>query len=286
VAFWVLAFGSTTVYAVTGSIFHRRQRARERSLEAERARAEEILAESERQRARAERLALVGRLAAGVAHDVASPLASVGAGVGEIERRLREEGALDAELGATFSDLRASLDRLRRTVDDLRRAAHAEIGATEACDLVVVTEEARLALSERFRASVTVVSEPAELPRLAAVRAALVNALVWLLVDASGRGVRRIRIAARREGADVLVELRDDARDLAVAPLDLPAATVAEPGLALALAREELTRAGCRVEDAPRDGELHLPLVLRCRAASRSHPKAPTALAPRARVEG
>jgi signal transduction histidine kinase len=266
-AFWVLAFGSTTVYAVTGSIFHRRQRARERRLEAERARAEEVLAESERQRARAERLALVGRLAAGVAHDVASPLAAVGGGVGEIERRVREQGVEDAELAATFLDLRSSLERLRRTVDDLRRAAHAELGATEPCDLAVVAEEARVTLSERFRAAVTVVREPAELPRLVAVRAPLVNALVWLLVDASGRGVRRIRIAARREGADVLVELRDDARDLSVAPLDLPAATVAEPGLAVALAREDLSRAGCLVEDAPRDGELRLPLLLRCRAA-------------------
>jgi hypothetical protein len=49
--------------------------------------------------------------------------------------------------------------------------------------------------------------------------------------------------------------------------VDLPAATVAEPGLALALAREELLRAGCRCEDAPRDGGLRLPVVLRCRAS-------------------
>ncbi len=270
VAFWVLAFGSTTTYAVTGSIFHRRQRARERRLVDERVRAEEILAESERQRARAERLAVVGRLAAGVAHDVATPLASVKAGVGELEDRMRFAGVDDPEVSAILSDVRASLDRIRGTVEELRRAAQADLGASEECDLAVVAEEARLTLAERFRASVAVVREPSELPHVRAVRAPLVNALVWIMVDASGRGVRRLRISAQREGADVVVELRDDAQDLALAPLDLPAAAVAEPGLALALAREDLVRAGCRLADAPRDAELTLPLVMRCRAAASS----------------
>lgn len=267
-AFWVLAFGSTTTYAVTGATFHRRQRARERRLVEERVRAEEILAESERQRARAERHALIGRLAAGIAHDVASPLATAAAGVGELEGRLRAAGADDPELSRTVGDVRASLDRLRRTVEDVRRAAETDLGVTEPCDLAVVAEEARRILAERFQASVAVVRDPSDLPHVAAVRAPLVDALVWIMVDACGRAVRRLRITGRRDGAEVELEIRDDAHDLAVAPLDLPAATVAEPGLALALAREGLARAGCVLAGPPHDGAVMLPLVLRCPAAA------------------
>ncbi len=267
-AFWVLAFGSTTTYAVTGSMFHRRQRARERRLVEERVRAEEVLAESERQRARAERLALIGRLAAGIAHDVASPLATVAAGVGELEGRVRAAGADDPELSRTVGGVRASLDRLRRTVEDVRRAAQTDLGVTEPCDVAVVAEEARQILAERFQASVAVVRDPTDLPHVTAVRAPLVNALVWIMVDACGRAVRRLRITARRHGAEVEIEIREDARDLAVAPLDLPAATVAEPGLALALAGEDLARAGCVLAGPPHDGALTLPLVLRCPAAA------------------
>jgi signal transduction histidine kinase len=263
--FWVLAFTSTTTYAVAGSIFNRRQRARERRLVEERARAEEILAESERQRARAERLALAGRLAAGVAHDVANPLSVVMASVGVIEQHVASGSGDDPDLAYTFADVRVSLDRIQRTVEDLRRVAQTDVGASEDCDLAVVVEEARLTLQERFRASVSIVRvPPAELPWVHAVRSRLVHALVWILVDASGRGVRRLRVAACRDGAEVIVDLEDDRADLSVAPLDLPAATVREAGLALALAREDLLRAGCHAEGAAPDGDLRMPLRIRC----------------------
>jgi signal transduction histidine kinase len=270
-AFWALAFTSTTTYAVAGAIFNRRQRARERRLVEERARAEEVAAESERLRARAERLALLGRLAAGVAHDVAGPLARVEAGVSRIEVELGAPGAPDHALAEGFAGVRAAAGKIRRIVDDLRTFAAADGEASEDCDLAVVAEEARAILEERFRAAVAIAREPADLPPVSVVRARLVQALVWIMVDASGRGVRRLHLAARLDGPDVAIELADDGADLDVAGLDLPAATVREAGLALALAREELLRAGCEVEwagAAPR-GELRLPLRVRCSPAGR-----------------
>jgi signal transduction histidine kinase len=260
-AFWSLAFASTTTYAVAGSMFNRRQRARERRLVAERLRAEEILAESERQRARAERLALVGRLAADIAHDVANPLTVATAGVAALERQLEAHGA-DASVPA--DNVRDALERIRQTLDDVRSLADADLRGSEDCNLAVVAEEARLALAERFRASVSIAREPSvDLLPVHLTRDRLVHAIVWIMVDASGRGVRRLRLAAAREGEDVVVDLSDDAADLALAPRDLPAATVRESGLALALAREELVRAGCRV-DGGAPGELRLPLRFRC----------------------
>jgi hypothetical protein len=78
--------------------------------------------------------------------------------------------------------------------------------------------------------------------------------------------VRRLHLAARCEGPDVVIDLSDDGADLDVAGLDLPAATVREAGLALALAREELQSAGCDV-DAVFGPELRLPLRIRCPGA-------------------
>lgn len=268
-AFWVLAFSTTTLYAVMGSVFHRRQRVRERRLVEERARAEAVLAESERQRARAERLALVGRLAAGIAADVARPLSAIGASAGEIERRAAAACGTDPDLALVFGDVRAALERIRRTVEDLQSFAEADIEAGEDCDLATVLEEARLTLEERFRTAVELLSEPTPpLPPLRAVRARLVHALVWIMVDASGRGVRRLRLTARRAGAEVLLELDDRGAGPSAATLDLPAATVREAGLALALAREELVRAGCHVDATAPGGELRTALRIRCAAGT------------------
>lgn len=278
-AFWVLAFATTTLYALAGSIFNGRQRARERRLLEERAGAEELLAESERQRARGERLELVGRLAEGVAHDVATPLSEVTGSVAEIEREVAARIGSDPELAARFAGVHAALERIRRTVEDLRSFAQADLEASEDCDLAVAMEQARLTLDERFQAAVGVALPAANLPRVHAVRARLVHALVWIMADASGRGVRRLRIAARREGAEVLVELEDDGGGLSVAPLDLPAATVREDGMALALAREDLLRAGCQVEAATRGGALELPLRIRCPAARDAGERRPRRLA-------
>jgi signal transduction histidine kinase len=264
-AFWALAFATTTTYAVAGAIFNRRQRARERRLVAERLRAEAILAESERQRGRAERLALVGRLAAGIAHDVSAPLAAVRGAVATLERQLEAVG-LD---GATPAEnARDAVERIRRILEDVRALADADQRGSEDCELVVMAEEARLALAERFRAWVSIARDPSlDGVVVHLVRDRLVHALVWVMADASGRGVRRLRLAATRDGGDVVVDLADDAADLALAPRDLPAATVREAGLALALAREELVRAGCRVDEgAP--GEVKLPLRFRCTSAA------------------
>jgi signal transduction histidine kinase len=264
-AFWTLAFSSTTTYAVAGSLFNRRQRARERKLVAERARAEEILAESERQRARAERLALVGRLAAGLAHDVSRPLSAASAGLRAIERQVAASTQVEDGVADTLENVRDALHRIERTVEEVRSYAEADLTATEDCDLAVVAEEARLALEERFHASVAIARAGPDLPAVHVVRARLVQALLWIMADASGRGVRRLRLSASRDGENVMMEISDDAVDVSHVPQDLPAATVREPGLALALAREDLLRAGCCVHAEP---ELRLPARLRCRAAT------------------
>jgi hypothetical protein len=137
-ALWGAAFASGTGYGVAGAVLHQRVRRRE-------ARAVAELAVSEARRARAERLALAGRLAAGVAHGVNNPLASVLANVRYAEEAVAR-AALDADVGEALADARGGLERIRRLVLDLAaitRDAPEQAGPLEVVS--IVTEARRIA---------------------------------------------------------------------------------------------------------------------------------------------
>jgi signal transduction histidine kinase len=77
------------------------------------------LAESERQRASAERLAAVGRLAADVAHQVGSPIASVRSNLGFLDEELARQGC-GAEATAALRESREAVERVSAIVAELR----------------------------------------------------------------------------------------------------------------------------------------------------------------------
>lgn len=120
VASWIVVSAVMSTLATYGTVASRRLWWRELQVERERAEALAGLAESERRRAEAERLAEVGRLAAGVAHQVNNPLAAVKSNV----RWLGEPGAADGERREVVQDTMAAVDRISEIVTDLRRAAH------------------------------------------------------------------------------------------------------------------------------------------------------------------
>ncbi|MFL5274312.1 MAG: hypothetical protein ACJ79E_19805, partial [Anaeromyxobacteraceae bacterium] len=120
------------------AVLHQRVRRRE-------ARAVADLAVSEARRARAERLALAGRLAAGVAHGVNNPLASVLANVRYAEEAVAR-AALDGDVGEALADARGGLERIRRLMLDLAAIAGDAPEHSGPLDVVsVVTEARRLA---------------------------------------------------------------------------------------------------------------------------------------------
>ncbi|HVP66042.1 MAG TPA: histidine kinase dimerization/phospho-acceptor domain-containing protein [Anaeromyxobacteraceae bacterium] len=103
--------------AVVGALLVQRQQQRE--LEGERERGETLaaLAESERRRGEAERFAQVGRLAAAVAHEVNSPLASLAANV----RWLNAGDSLDPdERTAAVEETTRSLERITEVLERIR----------------------------------------------------------------------------------------------------------------------------------------------------------------------
>lgn len=124
VASWVVVSAVMSALATYGTVASRRLWWKE--IEAERERAEALagLAESERQLAESARLAEVGRLAAGVAHQVNNPLSAVKSNV----RWLAEAGAAaagESERREVVDDTLEAVDRISEIVADLRRAAHA-----------------------------------------------------------------------------------------------------------------------------------------------------------------
>ncbi len=134
-ALWCAAFASGTGYGLVGALLHVRVRQREAAALAE-------LALSEARRERVERLALAGRLAAGVAHGVNNPLASVLANVRCAEEALAR-GRGDADAREALADARHGLERIRRLMIDLATLTRDARDDGAPFDFELLVEEAR-----------------------------------------------------------------------------------------------------------------------------------------------
>ncbi|BDG01903.1 ATP-binding protein [Anaeromyxobacter oryzae] len=182
----------------------------------------------------ADRLASVGTLAAGVAHEMNNPLAYVVSNLGFVNDALAqlERGTPGAPApGELRQALRDALDgagRVRAIVRGLRQFAVPERAAAhEPVDVATEIEAAlglaRNELVHRARVSVDV---PASLPRVIAGEHDLGQVLVNLLLNAAqaipeGRAAENeVRIAAGIDGDWVVVEVRDTGAG--IAPADLP----------------------------------------------------------------
>ncbi len=183
---------------------------------------------------RAERLATLGRLASGVAHEVGNPLGAITGYVELARDRLRDvEGARGARRRAECPPRRVDdflerigveaqrIDRIVRDLLDLARPAEPVAGAI---DLSAPLDAAlRLArVQPRFRALGVEVALAPDLPRVAADERRLSQVFLNLLLnaaDATG-GVGRISISAALDGDRVAISVADSGPGVAAA--DLP----------------------------------------------------------------
>jgi signal transduction histidine kinase len=181
------------------------------------------LAEARESLLRSEKLATVGRLASGVAHEVGNPLGAI-AGYLELARaRVREGKPGEAE--DCLARIAAEVQRIDRTVRDLLDFARPRGPDLAAIDLPAAVE-ASLGLARmqaRFRDVQVTLDLPAGLPRVLADEHGLAQVLLNLFLNAGdamgGRGA--LRISARGgEGHRVLLDVSDGGPG--VSPEDLP----------------------------------------------------------------
>jgi signal transduction histidine kinase len=169
----------------------------------------------EREIVRREKLSALGRLAAGVAHDVRNPLHSIGLTLQHLRETARPESdERRVEFDRSIEIIRGEIRRLDHLVGNFLRFAKSEQDVHRPVDLAeLVRDVARLVHKEAERRGVDVVLDVAASPPTVeangeSVRSALLN-LVLNALEAMPRG-GRLTMALRPEGpGHVLLEVAD-----------------------------------------------------------------------------
>jgi signal transduction histidine kinase len=243
---WVVLSLTTSMLSVVGAIGFRAVWARELEAQSEHARTLARLAESERRRARAERLALIARLAARLAHELANPLAAVKANVAWLaDAPSGARAAWDVE--QAVAETRGGVERIGRIATDLRQLAEVAPGEPEIFDVGDAVAAALDGVAAPLGRAVQYARDPA--PRVVANRALLVQCVRHLVAGCAslapaGEREGALRLAAKRLDAEVAIDLepcgRGGGAELAGRAVD-PAEAVASgdhAGLHLAIAAE------------------------------------------------
>jgi len=222
-----------------------------------------------------ERMASLGRLAAGVAHEINNPLAYVLGSVELLERALSELSGLQpgaARTGQIVSDAQAAVanakdgvERIRSIVKDLTAFSRAVPDDRQAVDVEALLESTLSLAWNELRHRVRVIKSFAGVPELVGDEGRLAQVFLNLILNASQaipdsrQGVLRISTAS--EGDRVIVSVEDDG--IGIGPEDLP--YVFEPfaanrrgsagaGLGLALCRNIVTALGGTITVSSKPG--------------------------------
>jgi len=238
----------------------------------DRAQRERYIAELERTNAelrstredllRSETLATVGRLAAGVAHEIGNPVAAV---LGYLEILKRPGSRNTVDYVTRLETEVGRIDRILRDLLDFARPRPVQLGRV-ALPAVVASARRLVEPQPRWRDMALELDVPADLPLVLAQDHYATQVLVNLLLNAadacSGRG--RVRVhAALGDRGDVVLTVSDDGPGIApeaAARVFEPFFTTKAPGegtgLGLAIAHSLMARfgGGISVSNAPTGG--------------------------------
>lgn len=158
---------------------------------------------------RSERLATVGRLAAGVAHEVGNPLASV---VGYLEFLTDDRGVAPETRADLHARMGRELERIRLTIRNLLDFSRAPSAEPQPADLAAIVSSAVELVRVQRRTRGVAIEVSGSAPPVLVVEERLRQVVVNLLLNASdalqGKGQVEVRLSASPETARV--EVRDD----------------------------------------------------------------------------
>jgi two-component system, NtrC family, sensor histidine kinase PilS len=160
---------------------------------------------------RTERMATVGQLAAGVAHEIRNPMASIS---GSIEL-LRQSPQTSEDDRALMTIVHREVQRLNGLIGDLLDYANPRAKQPVDFDLASLVEETiQVARGDQNFADVELTSDVVDKPLNIFADPAKVRQVVWNLVrnaaDAASGGGKHVRVEARRDGDGAMVTVIDD----------------------------------------------------------------------------
>ncbi len=198
--------------------------------------------------AHSDRLASLGKMAAGVAHEINNPLTFIGLAAEMLSRRVAESES------ALVKDVRSGIDRIAGIVRDLRFFGRQEDEPQGAVDLALAIESAERLVAHEIRARGQLTKDFAELPAVVGVARRVEQVFVNLLLNAAfaveSKPDGHITIATEIASDQVIVSVTDNGVGIAADKLD----AIFEPffttraqggtGLGLSICRDILVRAG------------------------------------------
>jgi PAS domain S-box-containing protein len=167
----------------------------------------------------ADRLAVLGTLAAGMAHAINNPLSYTLLNLEHVARRMREfSGETDyyAEARVRLAEAHDGADRVAKIVRQMRGLSRARPSAPARIDVRSVIENVLAVIGNEVRYRGQLVTRYEPTPRVHASESELEQAFLGLLLyvarlrpDESGFG-REIRLSVHHDGQSVVVTISDD----------------------------------------------------------------------------
>jgi signal transduction histidine kinase len=138
---------------------------REMKLAVERERAIDQLKEAQAQLIQSEKMASLGILTAGVAHELNNPLNYIVGGYTAIHNHLNEEELLDkAEIEEYLDWIKTGSDRATKIVKSLNLFSRSNEDNTEVCDLHLIIDDCLLMLQNKYKDRIMITKEYTDRP--------------------------------------------------------------------------------------------------------------------------